>query len=129
MPCTDTIDWSATAAWIALAVAIISPIITTIITNYHQSKLKRLEIMEQRGLSIIENYLAVTSKEILTTGISEPYQKCYAQIFLYAPKSIYSDLEELNTLICNPANGMFPDKERCTVLLLKISKALRYDKM
>ena len=30
---TDTIDWSATAAWIALIVAIVSPIFTTIISN------------------------------------------------------------------------------------------------
>lgn len=119
-----SIDWSATAAWIALAVAIISPIITTIISNFHQAKMKHLEILENRGLDVIENYLAITSKEILTTGISESYQKCYAQIFLYTPKSIYSDLEELNILICHPENEMFPDKEKCMLLLVRISKSL-----
>lgn len=129
MPSANNIDWSATAAWIALAVAIISPVITTIISNHHQARMKHLEIIEKRGLDIIENYLAITSREILTTGISEPYQKSYAQIFLYAPKSIHSDLEELNTLIYNPIDGMFPDKEKCTALLIKISKALKYDKM
>lgn len=117
MPPTDTIDWGATAAWIALVVAIISPIFTTILSNCHHSKLKRLEIMEQRGLSIVENYLAVTSREILTTGISDNYQKCYAQIFLYAPKKLHKDLEELNYLISNPVNNMFPDKEKCSELL------------
>jgi len=126
MPTTDTIDWSATAAWIALGVAIVSPIFTTIIKNCYQSKLKRLEIMEQRGLSIIENYPAVTSREILTTGISEDYQKCYAQIFLYAPKDLHKDLEELNCLISYPVNNMFPDKEKCSKLLLKISKSFTY---
>lgn len=129
MPDTSNIDWSATAAWIALAVAIISPIITTIISNCHQSEMKRLEIMEKRGLDIIENYISITSKEILTTGISETYQKSYAQIFLYAPKSIHTELEELNALICNPVNGMFPDNEKCTKLLIQISKSLKYDKM
>lgn len=49
--------------------------------------------------------------------------------FLYAPKSIHSDLEELNNLIYNPVDGMFPDKEKCTTLLIRISKALKYDKM
>lgn len=63
MPDTSNIDWNATAAWIALAVAIISPIITTIIANCHQSEMKRLEIMEKRGLDIIENYISITSKE------------------------------------------------------------------
>lgn len=126
MPPTDTIDWSATAAWIALVVAIISPVITTIISNTHQSKIKRLEIMEQRGLKIIEDYLAITSKEILTTGVSDTYRKCYAQIFLYAPKRLHKDLEELNHLISNPVNNMFPDKEKCSSLLLEISKELTY---
>lgn len=126
MPFTDSIDWSAAAAWIALIVAIISPIATAIISNAHQSKIKRLEIMEQRGLKIIEDYLAVTSREILTTGISDNYQKCYAQIFLYTPKKLHKDLEELNRLISHPVNNMFPDKEKCSCLLLKISKELTY---
>lgn len=126
MPATNTIDWSAAAAWIALAVAIISPVITTIISNAHQSKIKRLEIMEQRGLKIIEDYLAITSKEILTTGISADYRKCYTQIFLYAPQKIHKDLEELDHLISHPVNNMFPDKEKCSSLLLKISRELTY---
>lgn len=129
MTSTNSIDWSATASWIALTVAIVSPIITTIISNHHQAKMKHLEIIEKRGLDVIENYLAITSREILTTGISEPYQKSYAQIFLYAPSSIHPALEEINTLIYKPVNGMFPDKEKCTTLLIKISKALKYDKM
>lgn len=82
--------------------------------------------MEQRGLIIIENYLAVTSREILTAGISDNYQKCYTQIFLYAPKKVHKDLEELNNLISNPVNNMFPDKDKCSKLLLKISKSLTY---
>lgn len=82
--------------------------------------------MEQRGLKIIEDYLAITSKEILTTGISDTYRKCYAQIFLYAPQKIQKDLEELNHLISNPVNNMLPDKEKCSSLLLKISKELTY---
>jgi hypothetical protein len=113
--------------WIASAVAIIVPIITTIISNLHQSKLKHLEIFETRGLSVIEDYLAVISKQILINGVSESYQKCLTLIFVYAPESIHSNLEELNQLINNPVNGLFPDKEKCTNLLIKISRALKYD--
>lgn len=40
------IDWSATAAWIALAISIISPAITTILANRHQLKLRKLDIQE-----------------------------------------------------------------------------------
>lgn len=41
------IDWSATAAWIALAISIISPAITTILANRHQLKLRKLDIQEK----------------------------------------------------------------------------------
>lgn len=43
------IDWSATAAWIALAISIISPAITTILTNRHQLKLRKLDIQEKHS--------------------------------------------------------------------------------
>lgn len=129
MTSAKSIDWSATAAWIALVVAIVSPVITAIISNHHQAKMKHLEIIEKRGLDVIENYLAITSREILTTGISDSYRKSYTQIFLYAPSSLHPAIEELNTLIYNPVDGMSPDKEKCTTLLIKISKALKYDKM
>lgn len=36
------IDWSATAAWIALAISIISPAITTILTNRNSSNYESL---------------------------------------------------------------------------------------
>lgn len=117
-------EWDTIAAWIALVVAVISPIITCIINNKHQIKIKKLEIKEHRGLEVIENYLAVTSREIHITGVSENYRKCYAQIFLYAPEETYPDLEKLDNLICNPVNGTFPNKSDCLTLLNKISKSL-----
>lgn len=43
------IDWSATAAWIALAISIISPAITTILSNRHQLKLRELDIQEKHS--------------------------------------------------------------------------------
>ena len=35
-------DWSAIAAWIALAISIVTPAITTLLTNRHQLKLHKL---------------------------------------------------------------------------------------
>lgn len=44
----SSIDWDATAAWAALAISIvgsiISPIITTILTNRYQLKLRQMDI-------------------------------------------------------------------------------------
>lgn len=124
----NNIGWDSIIAWIALIVAIVSPIITTIISNCHHSKIKKIEIIEQRGLEIIEHYLAVTSREILTTGISDEYKKCYTLMFLYAPQKIHSDLEKLNDLIYNH-DETFPDEKECKKLLYHISKALKYNKI
>lgn len=123
---TTKIDWSATAAWIALIVAIISPVITSIINNKHSTKMKQVELISQRGLSIIEQYLSIISREIYTTGVSDTYKNFYTLIFLYAPESIHNDIEELDKTIrrCPPA--LFPNREICEPLVIKISKALQY---
>lgn len=42
-------DWNAIAAWIALAVSILTPTVTTIANNVHQRKLKSLEMKYQAG--------------------------------------------------------------------------------
>ena len=46
----NNVDWSATAAWIALVISIIgtvaSPLITTVLTNRHQLKLRALDIKQ-----------------------------------------------------------------------------------
>lgn len=51
------IDWSATAAWIALVISvvgtIVGPIVTAIINNCHQLKLRKLDI-KQRSVETYE---------------------------------------------------------------------------
>ena len=65
------IDWSATAAWIALAISIISPAITTILTNRHQLKLRELDIQEKHSstynaarAATIEDFISKVGKYI-----------------------------------------------------------------
>ena len=50
---TNTIDWNATAAWIALAVSIITPAISLLLNNIHQRKLKETEL---KNALIIKQY-------------------------------------------------------------------------
>jgi hypothetical protein len=49
-PIPNDVDWSATAAWIALAISItgtiLGPIITTILTNRFQLRLKQMDIVQ-----------------------------------------------------------------------------------
>lgn len=119
-------DWSAIAAWIALAVAIISPILTALINNIHEHKMKKLEFALSREVDVISEYLDVTSKEILISGVSENYNKIYSKIFFYVPKSVWAEIEELNRLMLSgkESNAIFADKTKCTEMLISISKKL-----
>lgn len=50
-PIPNNVDWSATAAWIALVISVTGtfagPIVTAILTNRHQLKLRKLDIAEK----------------------------------------------------------------------------------
>lgn len=151
MPDTNTIDWGAVAAWIALAVAMISPILTTIISNHYQSKLKHLQIIENHGLDVIDKYITLTAEAIINKNISNEYEIIYLKIFLYAPKRIHSDIIELDdkihSLSSSPHSSSYnestnddllplnlfvtsaSDENACKNLLIKICKELNYDNL
>lgn len=70
------IDWSATAAWIAVIISIIGasvgPLLTACINNKHQLKLRELDIKEKelseyhaKRRTAIENFLSSTSKYLI----------------------------------------------------------------
>lgn len=123
---TCNIDWSAVAAWIALAVAIISPILTAIINNVHERKMKKLEFALSREVDMISEYLDITSREILISGISDNYNKIYSKIFFYVPRSVWAEIEELNRIMTfgKEADAIFADKDKCMEKLISISKKL-----
>ncbi|RDU23402.1 hypothetical protein [Anaerosacchariphilus polymeriproducens] len=115
-------------AWIALAVAIISPIITIIIVNYQQRKMKQIELFSNRGLDIVEEYITITSKELHTTGVSDRYKTAYSKMFLYTPKSLFGLLEELNLLITDETT-LPPNLSKCEPLFKEICRSLNYNQL
>ena len=64
---TNTIDWNATAAWIALAVSIVTPTISLLLSNIHQRKLKKLEL---------KNALILKQYGEMESAIIEYQQSC-----------------------------------------------------
>lgn len=124
----STFDWSATAAWIALAIAIISPIITSIINNKHATKIKKMDFDFSTRSKMISEYVEITSREILKSGVSDDYRKIFSQIFLYVPKSTWNDIEKLNSLMLNgkESSKIFADKNECTAMLINICKKLNF---
>lgn len=101
-------DWSATAAWIALAISItgtiVGPIVTTILTNRHQLKLRKLDIYEEQykdfichRRNAIVNFISYTGQYIASSHTTD-LKNCsnhFFPVYAYAPKSIWSNLDDL----------------------------------
>lgn len=102
------IDISITISVIVALCAIISPILTALINNHHQMKIKKLE-SEQcfyentivRIRTIFENYLKTTSRCIMyesDEALAE-YVECYVAALIYVPSDIGSNMAEIHDLI------------------------------
>lgn len=114
------IDWNATLTGIALIAAIISPIITTVISNRFQIKLKKLELIEQRKLDVIDGYLKSVSDASYTLGIPDEFAQYKSIIFLYAPENIRGKVKELNKAVEHTCFD-----ENTSALLYDVAQALR----
>lgn len=125
------IDWSATAAWIAVTISIIGasvgPFFTACMNNKHQLKLRELDIKEKelseynaKRRTAIENFLSSTSR-YLTDGHSKNMDECgnnFFQVYPYVNPDLWESLDELYTLICD----LEVDASR--TLFLKLSRQL-----
>lgn len=114
------IDWNATLTGIALVAAIVSPVITTILTNRFQLKMKKRELLDQRRLDVINGYLEAASEALYSFGASHSFQQYSAVIFLYAPRELHEKIRKLNKLL---SGAEFSDE--CAALLYDVADALR----
>lgn len=108
---TNTIDWNAAAAWIALAVSIITPAISLLLNNIHQRKLKETELKnaliikqyDEMKNVIIEYHKCVSTKlHMISAGAISEYELAYRKLFLFVPNEHWETLEKFNkTLLSN----------------------------
>lgn len=85
--------------------AIISPMLTAIINNHYQIKLKRIEIQQAQEYES-KNHLKQLQEEVLmnlgacltnpTPQTLSNYSRCYALAFQVLPQSVHSKLKDLN---------------------------------
>ncbi len=125
------IDWSATAAWMAVIISIIGasvgPLLTAYINNKHQLKFRELDIKEKelseyhaKRRTAIENFLSSTSKYLIDCH-SKNMDECgnnFFQVYPYVNPDLWKSLNELYTLICD----LRVDESR--TLFLELSKQL-----
>ena len=104
------LDLTVTVSVIIALCSIISPIITTIINNKHQTIHKKIELSEQRyqntiiyKRNIFENYLKYAGSCITNpnrTTLSE-YGERYLLALMYAPTDIQNDMKNAHNHIKN----------------------------
>ncbi|RDU24762.1 hypothetical protein [Anaerosacchariphilus polymeriproducens] len=123
------LDWSATASWIALAVAILAPVLTAFLNNKHQLKLKKIELFHNEASAyffkkrdVYCGYIEHASCLFIDHSTLEKmaiYSKMYHELFLYCDKEIWEDIELLNNHF---NNNVFDSNAK--ELFLKITKYL-----
>lgn len=120
------IDWNATAAWIALAVSIITPTVSLFINNRHQRKLKQLELLNQKATEFYSKQCDVFTKYLrhvtnhvysISSDFFE-YNTSYHELFMYVPQEHWSLLTSLDAAIKSK------DKQKIEPLYLEVTKTL-----
>lgn len=108
------IDSTITISVILALVALLSPIITTLINNHHQLKMKRLEIQYQQKQKAVEKYLNSVGKYITlaSASIEANYIESKGLIYFHMNRSAWHLIDELDKAITardtNKVNELLP---------------------
>ena len=125
MQSASTFDWNAAAAWIALAISLVGsiagPIITTILTNRHQLKLRMMDIHEKTISAYDEKRFKALNTFIAKAGKCLAYGddnflcelgEAYFQIYQYVPSDFWPTLDQFYKFLIefdyNNAHEMYP---------------------
>ena len=120
-PIPTNVDWSATAAWIALAISIVgtiaSPIITTILTNRYNLKLHKLTFKEQqieRKEKVLQDCISAigTCTGLSYSAVMAECGKVFFNVYAYVPESEWDKLgmfyNALNSMNVDQVNALRP---------------------
>lgn len=109
---TDHLELAISA--ITLCVAIICPILVTIINNIHSAHMRKLELKYEKHLayyqkqqSVFNHFLEFASKQLESNYQSErtKYIRSYHELVLYTPSEYWEQLSSLHESLLNRRNG------------------------
>lgn len=102
------LDWSTVAAWIALIISIVGyitgPLITAIITNIHQTKLRKMDLEEKyadQRSQVIHAFISNIGK-LFTYGNSQDLQNygaSYHLVYAYVSDDLWDKLDQLYSFL------------------------------
>lgn len=116
------IDFTLTLSILIAVIALVSPIITTVINNRHQLKLKKIDMYEEAKRKALSEFIENAQEYLLKPSYIEPTVKYYSsldKLFLY-----FTDID-LNTFTpFDKASKNTDDYSTATIELTKIVQAL-----
>ena len=85
----------------AFLAPIVGPIITAILTNFHDHFVYKRRFVTEHKHEAIERYLKAAGRFVFTFGSVEYYEfgESASEIFMYAPKKLWKDIQNLNDKI------------------------------
>lgn len=108
----SSIPWTAIISGVTLIAAILSPILTTIINNRYQLKLRKSEFLEKHKAEVIENYLKNVGA-VINHPTHENLGKfgfnC-KEIYLYVSTDHWTLLDDIENLIKNRQFSLASEK-------------------
>lgn len=90
----------------AAIAAIVAPVVTALINNRHQYKMRKIEMVQEEKIKAIQEYAEACGNYMaLNNGsVRSAYYKSYGKIFLYSEKKHWKSIEEIHQ---NIENGNF----------------------
>lgn len=83
---------------LAVAIAVIAPIVTALINNIFQLKIEKQNFNQSKKLEAIEKFLKASS-DSMYDYVHMDFRSSAAKIYLYLPKKYWKDLDEFIFLV------------------------------
>lgn len=112
--------WSVVISGIALVVSVLSPVLTTILTNWHQDKMWARNNYFIHKSDVIEQYVKSTGIALKqqTVDTLETYGSSYGAVFFYAPTEAWPLIEQIDNAILS--RGVTDETSKVFAELCKI---------
>jgi hypothetical protein len=126
------LELSFTITAIVALMSLLSPIITTLLNNRHQLKIRKLELDQKQSentvlymRNIFENYVSALGKlpAYPTNEALAEYGKYYSLAYMYLPENLQSDMSDINILVLEHIWDRIPPL--LEKLIPKINKVLQ----
>lgn len=96
-------DFTVSFALLLTLCSIVLPTITTILNNRHQIKMREMDFNLDKKFSVIETYIESVGNclELCSRVNLSQYNKSKGMLYLYVPKKLYKQINELDICIQN----------------------------